>query len=96
MQIQKYNGYQSPNFGTAVTIKTDDLEVASKLVQLGELFHKQAHPKFRYMPRGHEMGPKGLCRGVMGDGDHKEVIEGFQSLSLGNRLRVQVEIAIKR
>lgn len=90
MQIQKANSQQNPNFGTAVTLKTDDFKVVQKLVELGNLFHEQAHPKFEYFHVGLEVRPSNLFKGIIGDGDHKEVIEGFHKLSLSNRLRPQM------
>lgn len=85
MQVQKYNGYQNPNFGTAVPITTTNPEIAIKLVRLGDLLHSTAHPQFRYLHLGCDI--EDGFRGIIGDKDHKEVIAGIQTLSLGNRLR---------
>lgn len=96
MQIQKVNSQQNPNFGTAVTIKTGNLETAKKLMSLGTLLQEQAKPQFRYLHLGIETGPKGLFKGIIGDREHGELIQGFQVMSLWNNLRMKTAQFIER
>lgn len=82
MQIQKINGKQSPNFGTAVTIKTRSDLVGLRLLKLGDLLQAQAHPQFSclhfgLMSREHD----GLYKVIIGDGNHKELIHACRTMS---------------
>lgn len=95
MQVQKYNGYQSPNFGTAIPITTNDNKIAIQLMRLGKLLHQQANPQFRYLPLTRSKEGSAF-RGIFGDGDHKEVIESIQLLPYSNRLRPRMVDCFER
>lgn len=90
MQVQRLNGYQNQNFGTAVTIKTGNDSVARGLRALGDLLEAQAHPQFRYLHLGVLTRERdGFYKGIIGDEDHKELIQACRAMSGKGDLRSQ-------
>lgn len=90
MQVQKINSQQNPNFGAAVTIKTRNDSVAQGLMKLGDLLQAQAPPQFGYLHIGLLTRERdGFYKGIIGDGDHKELIQACRAMSGEDVLRSQ-------